>query len=70
MIPTMQEQMETIKETTKTIRKCNECGATMIEGFVSEHAHATYYYCDKPCLFKHYTTFAYWTQWETIYEED
>lgn len=56
------------------IRKCNECGKHMTEGFCIGGGQE--YYCTEPCLHKHFTpeeweelyadgeSDSYWTQWE------
>ena len=81
MIPTMFEQMEKVAE-ERTIRRCDECKEAMINGFLIYIYSGEEYYCKQECLHKHYTEEEYqemynggfgdsfWTEWETIYEED
>ena len=59
---------------TNGMRRCEECGAAMRQGFVIDGG--TAYYCGETCLHKHYTPAqwaelygdgegdSYWTTWE------
>lgn len=45
------------------MRKCDECGADMREGYCIDNGRE--YYCTEECLHKHYTP----EEWEELYDD-